>query len=172
MTTLYLSLGTNLGDRAANLDRACRLLARRVGALTARSANYTTVPEGFISDHLFLNAAVALATPLTPEAALSETQAIEREMGRTEKSRDGIYHDRSIDIDLLLYGQEVRQGGTLTLPHPLMTRRRFVLEPLCEIAPDVRHPVTGLTIRELLQRLDGDAGIKTETQARRPQETT
>ena len=96
-----------------------------------------------------MNAVVCVETPLRPLEVLKETQAIERELGRTSKSMGGVYSDRLIDIDLLLYGDTIMDEEGLILPHPLMVERRFVMEPLAEIAPDVMHPVLHKTMKEL-----------------------
>lgn len=135
---LYLSLGTNLGQKEENLRRALQQIGQRVGEVSACSTFLATQPWGFESPHSFLNAACCVETSLTPLQALAETQAIEREMGRTQKSRHGIYHDRLIDIDLLLAfdaeGQPIRiDTPDLQLPHPLMEERDFVMLPLREI---------------------------------------
>lgn len=152
---LYLSLGTNLGDRAENIERAVTQINLRIGEITARSGNYCTEPWGFISESPFLNAAVAVRTSLSPAQVLTMTQAIERDLGRTHKSIDGIYQDRIIDIDLIISDDgSVIETPQLCLPHRLMHLRRFVLEPLCEIAPELVHPVLGKTVRELLEQLD------------------
>lgn len=151
---LYLSLGSNLGERVDNLERALQLLAARVGCVTRRSAFYETKPVGFASDHLFLNAAAAVSTVLSPLEVLEVTQQIEREMGRTQKSVHGVYADRIIDIDLLLATDTVVETPALVLPHKHLHERRFVLEPLCEIAPEAVHPRCGKTISELLIALN------------------
>lgn len=150
----YIALGSNLGDREAMLRRALGVMNGRVGKLVACSSMHETVPLGFVSDHLFLNAVASFETELTPHALLSETQQIERELGRERKSQDGFYADRLVDLDLILVGQAVVSDAQLALPHPHMARRRFVLEPLVEIAPEATHPVTGLTAREMLDRLN------------------
>ena len=138
---IYLSLGSNLGDRHALLQQAIRLLTERVGVLVQASSFIETDPWGFESQHPFLNACVHFSTELTPARCLMETQSIEREMGRTQKSTDGHYHDRPIDIDILLY-DNLHLDTTvytswghqrLTLPHPLMEEREFVMIPLKEI---------------------------------------
>lgn len=121
---------------------------------------YETRPVGFVSEHLFLNAAAVFDTSLSAEEALDVTQAIEREMGRTRKSHDGIHYDRCIDIDLLFLGEECLQTPRLTLPHPHLTERDFVLRPLAEIAPDLRHPLTGLTIRRHLELLEQTEAVE------------
>ena len=130
---LYLSLGSNLGDREQMLHRAIALIDERIGTVQRVSSFIETEPWGFQSEHPFLNAACMVLTKLSPEQCLAETQQIERELGRTTKSKDGIYHDRPIDIDLLLYGDLKLSTPKLTLPHPRMYERDFVMIPLREI---------------------------------------
>lgn len=131
---------------------AVALLAERAGAILALSALYETEPWGFNSKYPFLNAAMILDTVLSPLDLLRLTQNIEREMGRTEKS-NGVYHDRIIDIDLLMYDDLIVDNPLLTLPHPLMCQREFVLLPLAEIASEVVHPVLKETIAHLYAKL-------------------
>lgn len=131
--SLYLSLGSNLGDREKMLHRAIALIGERIGTVQRVSSFIETEPWGFQSEHPFLNAACLVLTTLSPEQCLKETQRIERELGRTTKSKDGIYHDRPIDIDLLLYDNLKISTPTLTLPHPRMEERDFVMVPLREI---------------------------------------
>ena len=146
---VYLGLGTNLGDKEQNLRMSIKKIEERIGNVVSLSAFYATPPWGFSSENSFLNAAVCVETTLLPLQVLEETQRIERELGRTEKSVNGLYADRLIDIDLLLYDDRVMDAEGLILPHPLMTERRFVMEPLSEIAPDVVHPVLHKTMKEL-----------------------
>lgn len=146
---VYLGLGTNLGNKEQNLRMAVQKIEERIGKIVSLSAFYVTAPWGFASDNSFLNAVVCVETSLRPLEVLKETQAIERELGRTSKSMGGVYSDRLIDIDLLLYGDTIMDEEGLILPHPLMTERRFVMEPLAEIAPDVMHPVLHKTMKEL-----------------------
>lgn len=150
---VYIGLGSNLGNRRQNLITAAALLAERAGDVVSLSSFYETEPWGFASENKFLNAALALETSLSPLALLHLTQAIERELGRTEKSHGALYHDRVIDIDLLLYGGGVFHSDELEIPHPLLHERRFVLEPLREIAPFLRHPLFQKNIEELYQDL-------------------
>ncbi|WP_455672637.1 2-amino-4-hydroxy-6-hydroxymethyldihydropteridine diphosphokinase [Phocaeicola sp.] len=150
---VYLGLGTNLGDKEWNLHTAVEKINGRIGKVTSLSAFYVTAPWGFSSHHSFLNAACCVETTLSAFEVLAETQTIERELGRLKKSVDGNYSDRLIDVDLLLYGDLVLHTPALTLPHPLMAERRFVMEPLAEIAPEVVHPVLGKTLMELFRLL-------------------
>ena len=131
--TCFLSLGTNLGDKAHNLDEALRLIGERVGEVKKVSSYLETEPWGFATQNSFLNACVEVATSLSPREVLMATQGIERELGRTRKSRNGVYHDRLIDIDILLYGELTIDEPDLKIPHPLMEQRDFVMIPLNEI---------------------------------------
>lgn len=149
MAIVYLGLGTNLGDKAANLHAAVHLISGKIGKVISLSSFYATAPWGFESENSFLNAAICVETYLSPLEVLHRTQEIERTLGRTHKSTGGIYHDRIIDIDLLLYNKEIIQTPELTIPHPLMLQRDFVMNPLVEIAPDVVHPVFGKKLSAL-----------------------
>ena len=149
MAIAYQALGTNIGNKRRNMITAAALLAERVGDVLALSGFYETEPWGFQSENTFLNAALQLDTSLSPLELLKATQEIEIEMGRTQKS-NGAYHDRIIDIDILLYDNLVLQTPELTLPHPLMHERLFVMEPLAEIAPNVIHPVFKKPVISLL----------------------
>ena len=140
---IFLGIGTNLGDREANLLRAIELLHERVGECEACSSVYRSTPQGFVSDNEFANMVAVCQTVHSPEEVLLITQQIEREMGRTEKSVNGVYHDRVIDIDLLRAYDWSRESGVgrpidyssemLTLPHPRMQERDFVMIPLREV---------------------------------------
>lgn len=132
----YLSLGTNLGDKRKNIAEAIKNIGELVGDVVRQSALYETEPWGFRSDNRFVNAAVCVDTQLSPRRLLEVTQRIEREMGRTLKSDGGEYHDRIIDIDILLYGDLHIDEPDLKIPHPLMHERDFVMTPLNEIMED------------------------------------
>lgn len=151
MATVYLGLGTNLGNKEANLRTAIYKLQERIGKQVSLSSFYETAPWGFESDHSFLNAAIGLETNLSPIEILHITQEIEKELGRTKKSINGSYSDRLIDIDILLYDTLVLQTPELTIPHPLMTERDFVMKPLIEIAGNVIHPTRQKTLSGLYQ---------------------
>ena len=133
MHTVYLSLGSNLGDREATMRRAIGLLNERAGSVDRQSSFIETEPWGFESTNKFLNMCVRLLTTLSPEQLLMATKQIERELGRTQKSVNGQYHDRPIDIDILMYDDVQIDSDDLTLPHPHMQEREFVMKPLREI---------------------------------------
>lgn len=133
MHTVYLSLGTNLGNKEHNLSEAIRMLGKSVGEVVRQSSFIATEPWGFESDNAFLNCAVCIHTVHSPFDVLHLTQDIERDMGRMSKSVDGQYHDRIIDIDILLYDDIEINTPLLTIPHPLMHERDFVMIPLKEI---------------------------------------
>lgn len=136
MHTVYLSLGTNLGDKEANINRAIEKINDSVGTVLRTSSFIETEPWGFDSSNTFLNAALCVETNLSPGQLLNATQLIEREMGRTHKSVNRVYHDRLIDIDILLYDDISISTPALTIPHPLMQERDFVMIPLREIIED------------------------------------
>lgn len=133
MHTVYFSLGANLGDREAAIRRAVDLLGERVGEVARLSSMHVTEPWGFASANAFVNACCCCLTRLTPLEVLAATQQIERELGRTQKSEGGQYHDRPIDIDILLYDNLTIDTPELRVPHPLMRQRDFVMVPLREI---------------------------------------
>ena len=148
---VYLALGSNLGDRHGRLIEAVERLQAHI-AIDAISSIYQTEPWGYTDQPCFLNAACAGTTDLSPEDVLTFVKAIEVELGREPTFR---YGPRAIDIDILLINQAVIDTERLTVPHLRMHERRFVLAPLCELAPDVRHPVLRKRMSELLGRLTG-----------------
>ena len=131
--TVYLGLGSNLGDKAANITLAVPHIEEQIGHVVRQSALYVSEPWGFESENNFVNAVVRCETALSPHKLLRATQRIERQMGRKQKSLDGVYHDRIIDIDILLYDDLTIDTPTLKIPHPLMQQRDFVMIPLGEI---------------------------------------
>lgn len=133
MHTVYLSLGSNIGNRKRLVSDAVELLEKRVGKVVKRSSLYETEPWGFSSPNKFINACVCCETSLSPHEVLWATQRIERELGRTGKSVNGDYKDRVIDIDILLYDDLHIDAPDLKIPHPLMHDREFVMKPLREL---------------------------------------
>lgn len=152
----YLSLGSNVGDRAANLNAAIARLGE-LGAVVAVSSFYETEPVELAAQPWFLNCAVALDTEKMPKQLLTGIFEIEQGMGRRRVQTKG---PRSIDIDILLFGSSIVDTKKLTIPHPALHERRFVLEPLAEIAPEVRHPVFKRTVREMRDALPPGQAVR------------
>lgn len=152
----YLSLGSNVGDRETNLREAIRRLVE-LGRVVSVSSFYETEPVEVTDQAWFLNCAVVLETASEPAQIMQKLLRIEVEMGRKRIQKKG---PRSIDIDILLFGEVVMNTPDLVIPHPAMAQRRFVLAPLAEIAPDVRHPVLKKTVRELLEDLPAGQTVR------------
>ena len=149
--TAYLGLGSNLGDREDNLRGAVSLLRQRV-SLIVLSAVYETEPWGYTSQPNFLNLVCAVETGLSPQELLELAQGVERELGRVPTFR---YGPRTMDVDILLYGDEVIETPDLRIPHPRFSERAFALVPLAEIAPALVHPVLRKSIAKLLEEVSG-----------------
>ncbi len=151
--SLILSLGSNLGEREQRIHSTLKRIEERIGKIISLSTFYHTAPVGFESSHQFVNCVCEVSSKLDIYSIFAITQMIEKEMGRVEKSVDGRYADRVIDIDLIMAGDLVIDTQELTLPHPRFHQRDFVLRPLCEIAPDQVHPLLGKSIRQLFEEL-------------------
>lgn len=154
MKTVYLSLGSNIGDRASHLRQAIRQLNAAGIHVLRVSPAYETEPVDYKDQRWFLNLVVEAETDLFPRQLLARTCRIERALGRVRAAPKG---PRTIDIDILLYGQARMRTTELEIPHPRMAERRFVLAPLADLAPDLRHPGSGRSVRELLEKLEGQS---------------
>jgi 2-amino-4-hydroxy-6-hydroxymethyldihydropteridine diphosphokinase len=159
LKTVYLSLGSNLGDRGAQIEQALVLLAEAGVEVRRRSALYETEPVGTTAQRWFVNCVVEAETELMPLALLRALKRIERELGRAA-SPGPAPAARRIDIDIVAYGNHVVRLPELTIPHPRLTERRFVLEPLRELAPDWCHPITRQTPAEMLAGLSDRAAVR------------
>ena len=159
MKIAYLGLGSNLGDRSANLAEAITRLAGESLRVLRASSLWETEPRDFLDQPWFLNQVLEVESALLPRQLFQRIQRVEREMGRRRTTPKG---PRTIDIDILLYGNAVVKSDDLEIPHPRMTERRFVLAPLAELAPDLRHPVSQRTVRELLAEVAGQSARKSE----------
>ena len=148
MNRAYLSLGSNRGDRQCNLDKAIKMLKEKTGIAIIRSYLYETQPWKMNDDIMFINQVIILETELEAESLMESILGIETAMGRIRTSAK--YEPRIIDIDILFFNNDIISSKTVTIPHPFIQERRFILEPLTEIAPDFIHPVSNTTIYELL----------------------
>jgi 2-amino-4-hydroxy-6-hydroxymethyldihydropteridine diphosphokinase len=159
MTSVYIGIGSNLGDRQGN----CLEAVERMGKIsdcriTGCSDWYLTMPVGGEDQDWFVNGVASLTTEISPNVLLRRVLDIEADMGRVRRERWG---PRIIDLDILIFGQEIIHEENLKVPHPLMHLRRFVLEPLAELVPDLIHPSLGLSMMELLRRLPDDGQVVT-----------
>ncbi len=156
--TIYLSLGTNLGDRMGNLAVARELLEKLTGSPVVDSRTYESAPWGYTSENSFYNCCILTTTQLDPFLLMEKILELEGILGRVRGA--GGYADRLIDIDLLFYGELVLDHPGLKIPHPGIAQRKFVLQPLSDIAPDLVHPVNGLTVAEMLAQCQDPGEVR------------
>ncbi len=155
---VFVGLGSNLGDRQSFIERAIALLEATPGIeLLALASLYETEPVGYKDQPMFLNTVVEIRSYLSAQKLLARLKEIERQLGRKKRERWG---PREIDLDLLLYGEQIIEDSELKIPHPELHRRRFVLVPLVEIAPEVIHPKLGQSLAELLAQLTEEKGVR------------
>ena len=158
MATAYLILGSNIGDRQACIESAKRLISADAGAILSFSDMYETEPWGFVHENLFLNQVIAVETNLNPFELLAALKKIEISLGRIRHKER--YTARTIDIDILFYDDVVISTPELTIPHAEIANRRFVLEPLAELAPEFIHPLLKMAVKELLAGCDDECGVR------------
>jgi len=158
MKKVFLGLGTNMGKRADNLRTAVQSIETDIGRVVKTSSVYETEPWGFLSEEQFLNMVVGVETELTPSGLMAKILSIETLLGRERGEKQ--YVSRVIDIDILLYEDQIIQEKNLKIPHPLMHERRFVLEPLCEIEQDLIHPLLGKPFKYLLSKCEDSSKVQ------------
>ena len=160
MEICFVLFGSNMGDKNQIYVQACRLINNRCGRIVAQSRAYESEPWGFEADEWFLNRVIVVKTELAPEVMLRELLEIERELGRVRHPEHSGYCSRTADLDILYYGDRIINTITLTVPHPRLHLRRFALLPLCEVAPNLVHPVLQMTQTELLQHCPDDSVVR------------
>ena len=160
MECCYILFGSNMGDKEALFAQACLLINNRCGQVVRVSAAYESEPWGFEAEEWFLNRVIVVETEKTPEELLQQLLDIERELGRIRHPEIQGYTSRTVDLDLLYFGQRVINTDSLTVPHPRLHLRRFALVPMCEVAPDFVHPVLQLTQAELLQQCPDEGLVR------------
>lgn len=151
---IFFGLGSNLGDKQKNIERAYKLIKKRIGKIVSKSAYYVSEPEGFESENEFVNSVCEVVTAMSPSEILQETQEIEKEIGRQNKSQNGEYSDRVIDIDILMYDDIIIEEPDFFIPHPRFHVRSFVLIPFVEVSPNTIHPVFDKSILQLKNELN------------------
>ena len=153
MTRCYILFGSNQGDKEAILEQACILINKRCGMLVERSSAYITEPWGFEAEEWFLNELLVVETELEPDELMDKLLEIEKELGRVRHPEVKGYCSRTVDLDILYYGDGIIQTEKVTIPHPKLHLRKFALMPLCEIIPDFLHPIFNLSQTQLLEKL-------------------
>lgn len=160
MTRCYILFGSNQGDKKCLLEQACELIDTRCGMLVERSALYLSEPWGFEAEEWFLNALLVVETELEPDALMDSLMEIEQRLGRVRHPEKEGYSSRTVDLDILYYGNEVVRTEKVTAPHPRLHLRRFALMPLCELVPDFLHPEFNLSQEALLRRCPDTSTVK------------
>ena len=157
--SVFVLLGSNLGDRELLVNQACKIMGERCGEIVAKSRLYESEPWGFQAEHWFLNQVVELKTSLSPDALMTELLAIEKELGRDRTTPHEGYVSRPMDLDILYWGRDlIVEKQHVIVPHPRLHQRRFTLLPLCDVASDYVHPILKKTNRQLLDECQ-DTGI-------------
>jgi 2-amino-4-hydroxy-6-hydroxymethyldihydropteridine diphosphokinase len=159
MIKVFLSLGTNLGNKKANLSTAISEIEKNIGHITLYSGIYETEAWGFECEYNFLNQVILVMTDMEPSRLINSCLAIEKKMGRERKKGEN-YESRIIDIDILFYGESIVAENNLTIPHPQLHKRKFILEPLNEIAPDLVHPLLGKSVWKILEECADSGSVK------------
>ena len=160
MECCYILFGSNMGDKEALFAQACLLINNRCAHVVQVSAAYESEPWGFEAEEWFLNRIIVVETDKGPEEVLQQLLDIERELGRVRHPEIQGYTSRTVDLDLLYFGQRVINTDSLTVPHPRLHLRRFALVPMCEVAPEWVHPVFGMTQQELLQQCPDECTVR------------
>ncbi len=160
MHNVILSLGSNLGDRLNNLNFAIAAINEKIGKILSISSIYETEPFGFQSNNNFLNLCILVETVLNPSELLNLTQKIEHDAGRRKKSKNSIYHSRTLDIDIISIGDLCFETETLTIPHPHFSKRKFVLIPMLEIFPNFSIGKTKKSITQILMECKDETSVK------------
>ena len=159
--SVFVLLGSNLGDRELLVNQACKMMGERCGEIVAKSRLYESEPWGFRAEHWFLNQVVKMETSLSPDALMTELLAIEKELGRDRTTPHEGYVSRPIDLDILYFGDKIIETQLVTAPHPRLHQRRFTLLPLCDVAPDFVHPILKKTNLQLLDECQDTGIVKT-----------
>ena len=160
MIRCYLLFGSNQGDQASLLERACIRIQNSCGMLVERSSAYLSEPWGFDAEEWFMNELLVVETELEPDELMDKLMEIETELGRVRHPETKGYCSRTVDLDILYYGDQVIRTEKVTAPHPRLHLRKFALMPLCEIIPDFLHPVFNLSQKELLDRCPDTSTIQ------------
>ena len=164
METCYVLFGSNIGDKEKIFGEVCKLINNRCGNIVAVSSSYESEPWGFDAEEWFLNRLIVMETEMEPEALLRELLKIEAELGRVRQHDAGGYVSRTADLDILYYGHRIVATSSLIVPHPRLHFRRFALLPLCEMAPQLMHPVLQVTQSDLLKQCTDDTIVRVKEQ--------